>query len=540
MQTFSAEQVDLAILTPEERVELYQLLEARELLKAQSQLRDLASFSRLAWQVLEPGTPLLWNWHLDLICEYLTLVQQRVIRRLIINVPPQTMKSRLVNVFFPVWTWTQIPTRRFLSSSYSGDLSAQFNIERSKLVRSSWFQDTFPGVVGLTRDRQDEIENQVGGRMTATSTGGTATGKGAHDVIVDDPLNPKQAASEVELNGANDFFDQTLRTRLSDQITGVFVIVMQRLDHRDLTGHVIDKEPGAWTHIRIPMEAEENERWEFPISHRVHERAAGELLMPSRFPRNIIEGMKVGMGSFTWAGQYQQRPTPRGGAIIKRDWIRYWTRATLPERFDEVIQSWDMSFGKTDDSSFVVGSVYGRAGARKLLLAQTHRRMEYTEARQAVKDLTRDWPQAHVKLVENKANGPAIISDLRAEISGLIAIEPDGDKAARMMAVAPEYESGCVEYPDPSMPGFGWVTEHVEEICRFPQKPNDRGDAESQALRRLRTNVGGIFEFYRVEAERLKSGAAAPIAATPENANAANPVPTAERTTAREVYGLSG
>jgi predicted phage terminase large subunit-like protein len=341
-------------------------------------------------------------------------------------------------------------------------LSDSFNKERAKLVNSEWFQQMWPHLVTLTTDRQDEIENSVGGRMTATSTGGTATGKGTHDCIVDDPLNPKQAASEVELKGSNEFFDETLRSRLSDQITGAFVIVMQRLDTQDLTGHVMEKEPGTWLQIRLPMEAEEDERWVFPISGRIVERKAGELLWPERFPRDVIEiNFKRGMGSYVWTGQYQQRPTPREGNIIKQDWIHYWNRATLPDHFDEQIQSWDMAFEKTDTSSYVVGQVWGRIGARKLLLDEVHKRLDFVDTKKAVAVMTTRWPLAHVKLVEKKANGPAVIADLRSTIAGLIAVEPDGDKTARMMSVSPEYESGCVEYPDPSMPGYEWVREHV-------------------------------------------------------------------------------
>jgi predicted phage terminase large subunit-like protein len=495
---------DLEFLLPEEKAEAFRLLQYRELLVEREDLRDLASFARQAWRVLEPNTDLIWTWHLDLMCEYLTLVRDRAIRRLIFNVPPQTGKSRLVNVFFPCWTWATMPGRRFLSSSYSGDLSNTFNMDRSKLLRSPWFQKAFPGKVQLGRDTQGELENSVGGKMTATSTGGTATGKGAHDIIVDDPVNPQQAASEVELVGANKFFDETLRTRLSDQINGSIVIVMQRLAVEDLTGHVVAKEPDAWTHIVLRMEAEEDEEWTLPISRRVVHRTAGELLIPERIPQQTWDMMKVGMGSYVVAGQYQQRPTPREGAIIKKHWLRYWSIATAVrvEDFDEIVQSWDMSFAKAEGSSAVSGQVWGRKGARKLLLDEVCSLMEYTEARSAVRMMTSKWPSAYVKLVENKANGPAVISDLRGEISGLIPIEPDGDKPARMMSVAPEFESGCVEIPDSSMPGYAWSAKYEEEILHFPQKPNDRGDATSQALRRLRINVGGIFDYYKALAEQ--------------------------------------
>lgn len=495
---------ELAMLTDSEKLQLSQLLEQHQLMTDREAALDLASFAKSAWKVLEPGTPIQWNWHLDLLCEYLTLVRDRLIRRLIINVPPQTGKSRFVNVFYPVWSWITHPERRFLSSSYSSDLSEGFNRDRARLIESDWFKRLFGDKIDLIRSNQQELENSVGGKMTATSTGGTATGKGAHDIIVDDPLNPQQAASEIELRTANVFFDETLRTRLSDQVNGPIVVIMQRLDTQDLTGHLLEKEPGVWTHVKLLMEAEEEESFSFPISRVIKTRMPEDLLWPEKFPRNVVEAnLKIGMGSYVWAGQYQQRPTPRGGAIIKKHWLRYWNAATLPQTFDEVVQSWDLSFAKAAGSSFVSGQVWGRLGARKLLLYEVHGRMEYIEARQAIINTTALWPMAHAKLVENKANGPAVISDLRATIAGLIPIEPDGDKAARMMSVSPEFESGCVEIPDPKMPGYVWSLEWEEEILHFPQAPNDRGDACSQALKRLRIQVSNIMEYYRLLAASI-------------------------------------
>lgn len=496
LQSLLAEVV-IEHLLPEEIVELDRLLTAEKLLREQKESSDLASFAKLAWPVLEPGTELKWNWHLDLICEYLTLVRDRLLRRLIINVPPQTMKSRLVNVFYPTWVWSQIPTRRFLSSSYSGDLSEGFNVERAKLVNSAWFAEMFPDKVQLDKNTQGEISNSVGGKMTATSTGGTATGKGAHDVIVDDPLNPKQAASDVELKASNLFFDDTLRTRLSDQATGAFVIIMQRLDIQDLTGHLVDKNPDEWKVLSIPMEAEHDETWRFPISGRVVHRKCGDLLWTSRFPVSVVESLRRDVPNYH--GQYQQRPSPKGGAIIKEEWCgTFWH--VLPERFDEVIQSWDMSFGaKSDTASFVVGQKWGRVGARKLLLDEVRRKMDFVETKQALKSFSARPPFAHAKYVEAKANGPAVIQELKATVDGLIAVEVNEDKVARMYAVSSEYQAGNVEFPSPQL--APWVHEHIQEITRFPMKPNDRGDASSQALKMLRHRMG-VLGYYQKLAEK--------------------------------------
>lgn len=479
-------------------MEIHQLLELEKLLKDQSNLSDLVSFAKAGWQVLEPGTELKWNWHLDLICEYLTLVQQRTIRRLIINVPPQTMKSRLVNVFYPTWSWSQIPTRRFLSSSYSGDLSEGFNVERSKLVSSEWFQRMFPGKVTLSQSTRAQIENEVGGRMTATSTGGTATGKGSHDVIIDDPLNPKQAASETELRGSNEFFDQTLRTRLSDQITGTFVVVMQRLHHQDLSGHIIEKYPGEYTVLSIPMEAEKDESWKFPISGRIVERKAGELLWPERFPRNVVESLKL-MGSWAYAGQYQQRATPLEGGIIKRGWLKYYSVPPLElvKSMEQVIQSWDLAFKDSKSSSYVVGQVWGRKGANKYLLDEVRDRMDFPATVSAIRSLSVKWPTSHTKLVEDKANGPAVIASLKHEISGLIPVKADVSKEARLSAASPDFEAGNVYLPKDEP----WISDWVNEVCAAPRAAFwDRADAASQAVNRLRAFPGGLAAFYAEQA----------------------------------------
>jgi predicted phage terminase large subunit-like protein len=492
-------------LLPEEKAEALALLEKRELLLEQAELRDLASFARGAWPILEPGTPLKWNWHLDLICEYLTLVKQRIIRRLVINVPPQTMKSRLVNVFYPTWSWSQIPTRRFLSSSYSGDLSEGFNVERSKLVTSEWFQRMFSGQVALTQETQAQIENAVGGRMSATSTGGTATGKGTHDVIVDDPLNPKQAASETELRGSTEFFDQTLRTRLSDQVSGAFVIVMQRLAELDLTGHLMAKNPGEWTHIRMPMEAEEDESWAFPISGRVVQRKKGELLWPDRFPRQVVDSLKRDMGSWAYAAQYQQRPTPLEGGIIKRSWLQFYRE--LPAGLDQQIQSWDLAFKDSASSSFVVGQVWGRKRADMFLLDEVRARMDFPTTVNAIRSLSAKWPNTHTKLVEDKANGPAVIASLKHEITGLIPVKADISKEARLSAASPAFEAGNVYLPDPTI--CSWIHDWIQEVCAAPRAAFwDRADACSQAINRLRSFPSGLTAFYQAQAKPAEEVAA--------------------------------
>lgn len=196
-----------------------------------------------------------------------------------------------------------------------------------------------------------------------------------------------------------------------------------------------------------------------------------------------IDDLKRSLGSYAAAGQLQQRPSPAEGGILKREWWRFYTVA--PEHFDEVIQSWDCAFKDTDTSDYVVGQVWGRVKADKYLLDQVRGRMDCPATIRAVKRLSERWPKANAKLIEDKANGPAVIASLKHEIPGLIAVNPEGGKQARVHAVSPQIESGNVYLPVSS--AAPWVDAFVEEAAVFPNGPHDdQVDAMSQALLRLK------------------------------------------------------
>jgi predicted phage terminase large subunit-like protein len=498
---------ELEQLTPEEKNELHALLLSRDsAVDAREASEDLAVFARGAWQVLEPTTDLKWNWHLDLICEYLSLVRQNKIQRLIVNVPPQTMKSRLVTVMFPCWCWTKNPSRRYMASSYSERLSTDHSIERRSLLTSEWYQKLWPNKVQLRADlnRTTEFKNTAGGRMLATSTGGTATGKGVHGIINDDPQNPEQAESEADRKSANDFHDGTLSTRLSDRETGWFIIVMQRLHVDDLTAHVQAKLPGMWTTISLPMIAEKDEEWVFPISRRIVTRKQGELLWSVRFTEQSVKEISTELGPYRSAGQLQQRPTPPGGVIIQRHWFKYWNQGNMPPKFDEVLLSFDMNFGDTKSKtpSFVVGQAWGRTGSRKYLLREIRGLWSFAQTIPQVLGLVGAFPEAGYKLIEKKANGAAVLSSLEEVVSGLFAIEPEGSKEARMYAASPDYAAGNVFVPDPAMEDYKWSLQHIEEVCHFPQEPNDRGDAASQAINFFRKNQSGFLNWLKIDSAK--------------------------------------
>jgi len=457
------------------RVEL--LTEGRQALEG-----DLLSFVQEAWPLLDPARPLVLNWHHGLVAEYLTAVFRHQILRLIVNIPPRHTKSRFVSVLWPCWCWAQVPTTAWIFGSYAQTLATRHSLDRRTVLESDWFRARWSDRVTLTSDQnlKNSFENTQRGTMLAASVGGSAFGMGADVVVVDDPHNPQQAESETERASAVRWFDQQLSTRLNDPKTGAMVVIMQRLHERDLTGHLLAD--AGWTHVALPGEAELPERIVFPVSGMVHERAPGELLWPERFGPAVLAEQKRRLGSWGYAGQIQQRPSPAGGAILLRRWWRFYDEA--PREFDEVIASWDLAFKDTKGADYVVGQVWGRRGADKYLLDQVRARLGFPATLGAIRTLAAKWPHAAAKLVEDKANGPAVIASLQHEVSGIIAVSPEGGKVARAQAVSPTIEAGNVYLPSPAL--HPWVEDFIEECTAFPTGAHDdQVDAMTQALRRL-------------------------------------------------------
>lgn len=469
---------------------------------------DLRSFVQDAWPILEPVTPLKWNWHLDLICEYLTLIKNKTFKEklgsecegVIFNVPPRTMKSLLITVFFPVWVWTTDPARRFMFVSYAEKLSAQHSLFRRNVIHSAWYQERWGKVFRLAKDQNEKThyENSARGQMFSTAMQATATGMGGDVLIFDDPLNPEQALSEAERTAVNFRFDYTFRSRLNDPASGVKVIVMQRLHETDLTGHVLKKDLGRWRHVRLSAIAEADEEVKGPEGGRFCSRKAGGLLWPERLSESYLAGLKIGMGSWAFAGQYQQNPAPLEGGLLKRNWVRYYK--VLPERWDCMVQSWDCTFKASAETDFVAGQVWGKAQGKYYMLPyRVHERLDFGPTLRAIQSCHASYPQAHAILIEDKANGPAIISELRQEISGIFPVDPEGGKIARAQSIAPLWEAGNVELPDPQRFHVPWLEEYINNICAFPKAAHDDDmDATSQALiyMRFRMNTG-MLEYIR-------------------------------------------
>src|SRR5260370_3466458 len=465
--------------------------------------RSLREVVRQAWPIVEPVPPFVPGWHVAAIIDVLAGVSRGRIRNLLINVPPRRMKSLLVSVFWPAWEWLRSPERRWLYSSYGAQLSIRDSVKCRRLIESPSYQRLWGDRFALTSDQNTKgrFDNDRSGYRLSTSVGGAATGEGGDRIVCDDPHNVQEAESDSVRKGTIEWFDVVMSTRVNDPKTSAKVIVMQRCHQQDLSGHLIEQ--GGWEHLVLPAEYEGPTRTT-SIGFVDPRKEHGELLWPERFGVAEMESLKRSLGSYAAAGQLQQRPSPAGGGLLRRHWFRFWqpqganlppVSVRLPDgshqsiaalelvRIDELIQSWDCAFKDLETSDFVVGQVWGRTGANLILLDQTRDRMDCPTTVRSVRQLSAKWPQCLAKLIEDKANGSAVIQMLAHEVPGILPVNPEGGKVARAAAVSPLIEAGNVYLPHPQP--CPWLNDLIEECAAFPNGAHDdQVDAMTQALLR--------------------------------------------------------
>lgn len=423
------------------------------------------------------------NWHHERLCDALDKMVSGEIKRLMVFMPPRHGKSELGSRRLPAYILGKNPEAEIIATSYSADLANDMNRDVQKIMDSDEYREVFPESqlptrrdTGYSRKADMfEIVNHSGAYKSAGVEGGI-TGRGMDFGIIDDPFkNRKEAESKTTRDSVWNWYTSTFYTRLEKGAS--ILIILTRWHEDDLAGRLLklaeeDPEADQWTVINYPAVAEE------PI-HESDPREIGEPLWEGKYDLEALKKIKIAVGSYEWSALYQQRPSPAEGNIVNRNWWQYYKKA--PDRFDEVIQSWDCTFKESTDSDFVVGQVWGRIGADKYLLDQVRGRMDFPATIRAVRSLSAKWPAARAKLIEDKANGPAVIQSLKHEIAGLIPVNPEGGKVARAYAASPEIQAGNVYIPDPSI--APWIHDYVEEWAAFPNGTNDDTvDSTTQAI----------------------------------------------------------
>ena len=457
-------------------------------------------FFKAAWIVVEPAVPLSTNWHHKYICDLLQAECERVIAQepkskdIIINVPFRSTKSLIVTVMFPVWAWIKSPKLRFITSSYSATLSIELATKSRDVIFSDWFKRRWGEVFHIKKDQnlKERYENNFVGMRRATSVGGTVTGQGADFLIVDDPLSPQMANSATERDNANEWYRTTFYSRLNQPDIGVRIIIMQRVHEDDLTGFLLGKETRLkYKHICIPAKSGDG-NIKPAYLEKFYEKGT-QLFWKDRFSQKILDDYKSALGSYGYAGQLQQTPTPLDSGMIHKDWFkvdRY--------RVDEAIVN------------FVIDPAYtaDQKNDPSALLAYTYKEnrwqiIDCVNVYKEFPDLVKFIQQWVAKngytnrsriYVEPKASGKSIVQTLVRE-TGLNVKEdkpPTKDKVARVSDVSASLESGRV-----SLLNGDWNDEFLEQLAKFPAaKHDDMVDCLVMAVNKEIWSGGGKVLYY--------------------------------------------
>ena len=454
--------------------------------------RTFAGFVKEAWKVLEPTTPLVWSWHMDAICEHLEAVTDGRITRLLINVPPGSSKSLLVSVLWQAWEWGPKGLRslRYLSTSFN-DGPVKRDVRKSRdLMLSEWYRSLWPEVV-LTRTGETSFANSSTGTREGVAFGSLTSQRGDR-LLIDDPHSTETAESETERAATTRKFREGAINRLNDQLRSAMVVIMQRLHSEDISG-IIKKYGMEFVDLSLPMEFEPDAACSTEIGFSDPRTQDGELLDPIRFPREVVEALKRDMGSYAWAGQYQQRPGPREGGMFKRHWFKI-VEAAPAEAARRQVRGWDLagSIPKPGrDPDWTVG-VKMSAYEGKFYVEHVHRLRDVGfVVRQAIKNFASiDGPGCRIRIPQDAAQaGKDQAANIIAENAGYIisADRETGEKDVRAEPFAAQCEAGNVY-----LVRGDWNEAFIDELCGFPTAPHDdQLDAASGAFKRLTADHSG-------------------------------------------------
>lgn len=434
---------------------------------------DLSAFIRAAWHVIEPAEEYIHNWHVDALSEHLMASATGEIPRLLINIPPGTMKSSATSVFFPAWLWGPADKAhyRIIGASYEQGLATRDNRRTRLLIESEWYQSRWGVPITSDQNEKTYFENEMRG-FRQSSAVGSMTGRRGHVVIWDDPINPKKAHSALERETAIRSFTETLPSRVVDPENSAIIIVMQRLHEDDVSGYILQNDFG-YEHLCLPMEFEPERRCVTGIGFADPRNEEGELLFPKRFSRSVVDRDKKVMGSYAAAGQFQQRPAPIGGGIFRDEW---WViMKDIPRTvYRTIYADTAMATGKEHDYS--VFQCWGQTDSGQIvLLDQIRGKWEAPELRVQARAF---WQKhraivgaGHLRAmkVEKAASGTGLVQELAREGIPIVGINRRRDKISRAHDASPSIEAGNVILPAEAP----WLSDFMGEVSAFPNGAHD-------------------------------------------------------------------
>ena len=516
-----------------------ELTDTRRELSRQICENSLYEFLRRAWQWVDPS-PFADGWPIEAVAEHLEAVCDGDIKRLIVNIPPRFGKSTICSVAFPAWIWAQRfksptsgPGVQFLTASYAAQLSVRDSVKCRRLIDSPWYQELWGDRFKLSSDQnvKSRFDNDKGGTRLSTSVGSALTGEGMSIGIIDDPNGAQDATSEAVIESTIEWFDHAMSTRLSDPKTGAFIIIQQRLAENDLTGHILEKQVGDWTHLCLPMKYEPDRSYTTVIGWKDPRTNEGELLWPERFGEPEVKALEKALGPWAAAGQLQQRPEPKGGGVIKREWWQTWPSDNYPP-VEYIIASLDTAYTtktENDYSALTIWGIFSGANTTPAtkyvnresgLIDQSEQTIlfdkaleqrfqikvggdentipkvmcmmawaERLELHDLIKKVSETCKTYKVDklIIENKGSGISVAQEVRRlyshETFAVQLVDPKGqDKLARLHSVAHLFAEGMIYAPDRD-----WADKLITQVGQFPRgKHDDLVDTVSMAIRHLR------------------------------------------------------
>lgn len=433
-------------------------------------------FVKKAWPYVNATPRFVDNWHGRVMAEHLEAVYFKKIRRLLINVPPGTSKSRIVSILWPAWVWLHNPEHQFSVTSHGDRIVQEFGDWLIKLLKSDWYRRINPAVHVPANAAKSDIKNGAGGCWYGTTPHGQITGQHFDTLIFDDLIEPDNA-DKKENEYVCKWIPDTWESRVNDRASACYVGVMQRLRENDPAQYCIDH---GWYHLCLPARYEGGDQLQqLPCGDVMvcDERSTvGENLCQALLPEDELNRYERESPQ-VYAAQYQQRPAPPGGAVFDEAWLQLRHNGVPAGAF--WVLSVDAAFKDNEDCDPVSIQVWAQAGPNFYLVENVTERLSFTDSIKEIKKLLAKYPKIRAKIIEDKANGAAIVDLLSKRIPGFIAIDPDGGKESRASAVTPFFEAGNVFLPEKAP----WLPKYIQEMKNFPfSRHDDQVDATSQAI----------------------------------------------------------
>ncbi len=456
---------------------------------------DFVSFIYKAFQTLTPKRQLQMNFHIYAMAFELEQVLLGKNRRLIINIPPRSLKSIVTSVAFPAYVLGRDASKRIIVVSYNYDLAKTLHSYCRTIMKSPWYQSFFP-LSRIVKDTESEVVTTQNGFRRATSIEGTLTGCGGDIVIIDDPLSSTDALSDKSIQRVNEWYDANFPMRLDNKLEGSIVLAMQRLADQDLTGTLLRSSSENYKLLKIPAIAEQDEPVQIGRRDKFHHRRISDVLHPEREPLSYLQGIRSRSPEM-FAAQYQQAPFPRGGVIIPRKWVCYYDQ--LPDRTSSslVIQSWDTASGVGVLNDWSVCTTWLLHDRKYYLMHVLRERLDYPSLKARAIAHAHEYKPNKI-LIEDTDVGKGLVPELKKAGLTAIAVKPEGNKKTRMSIQSAKFEAGLVLFPRQAP----WLADYEAELFNFPNvRFDDQVDSTSQALAgghptfsmlALADNMGGL------------------------------------------------